>query len=78
MPEERIKSSSDYSKKVTMVAIAYHNLAVEEEHCGNVSDAIDAYQKAYEMLERTNGSEDPLAKKFRASYLEAKEVRAFN
>ena len=74
MPEEKIKASPDYSKKVTMLAIAYHNLAVEEDHCGNVSGAIDAYYKAYDILVRANGPEDTLVKKFKKSYMDAKEV----
>lgn len=58
-----------------MLAIAYHNLGVEEDMCGNVGNAKDAYFKAYEMLERHIGPDDALAKKFKAAFLEAKNVR---
>lgn len=57
-----------------MLAIAYHNLGVEEDHCGNLENAKQAYYKAFEMVERINGPDDPLAKKFKQAYVDAKNV----
>ncbi len=67
-------SENDYSKKVTMLAIAYHNLGIEENYCGSFENAKEAYYKAYEMMERVKGPEDPLTKKFRIAYFEEKSV----
>lgn len=67
-------NTSEYPKKVTMLAISYHNLGVEEDYCGNFENAREAYYKAYEMMERANGPDDPLTKKFRRSYIEEKNV----
>lgn len=69
------KNQNEYSKKVTTLAIAYHNLGVEEDFCGNVEGAKEAYYKAYEMIERANGPNDPLVKKFKAAYTDVKNVK---
>ena len=68
------KDSEEYSKKVTMLSIAYHNLGVEEDYCSNLENAKQAYYKAYEMIERVNGPNDPLVKKFKQAYTDAKTV----
>lgn len=74
-PENRKASSGENTKKATTLAIAYHNLAVEEDYCGDLESAKRAYFKALEIAEKIMGPNDPLTKKFKQAYLESKEVR---
>lgn len=72
--DRKLENKETNAKKATTLAIAYHNLGVEEEFCGNLEAAKLAYFKAFEMLERINGPNDQLVEKFKQTYLEAKEV----
>lgn len=58
-----------------MLAISYHNLGIEEDHCGNYENSKNAFAKAYEIIQKENGPDDPISKKFYAVYAESKIVR---
>lgn len=49
--------SCNKARKVKLLAVAYHNLGVEEEFLKNYESALDWYRKAVHFLER-NGSKD--------------------
>ena len=51
-----------------MLGIAYHNLAVEEDHCKEYDAASQSYHKAFSLVEEYNGPNDPLCIKFKKSY----------
>ena len=57
-----------------MLAISYHNLGIEEDHCGNLENSKNAFAKAYEIILKENGSDDPITKKFYSVYMESKRV----
>mmetsp|Transcript_20318 Transcript_20318/g.17570 ORF Transcript_20318/g.17570 Transcript_20318/m.17570 type:complete len:81 (-) Transcript_20318:2609-2851(-) len=56
-----------------MLGIAYHNLAVEEDHCKEYDAASQSYHKAFSLVEEYNGPNDPLCIKFKKSYEDAKK-----
>ena len=57
-----------------MLAISYYNMGIEEDHCGYQENAKNAFAKAYELIEKTYGPDDPFAKKFFAAYNEERAV----
>jgi hypothetical protein len=57
-----------------MLAIAYHNLALECELLNDVEGATQAYYKAMKLGENHLGVSSKLTEKFKASYDEMKEV----
>jgi tetratricopeptide (TPR) repeat protein len=54
------------TQKVTLLAVAYHNLAVEEEHLKNYDSALEWYNKAVTFME-THGDQSSLLEEFRRS-----------
>lgn len=60
--------------QVAMLAISYYNMGIEEDHCGNHENAKSAFAKAYELIEKTYGADDPFAKRFFAAYNEVRSV----
>ena len=57
-----------------MLAIAYNNLGIEENFCGDYDSSLRSYYKAFKTVKDHLGSEDLLTKKFRTAYDKAKEV----
>jgi len=57
-----------------MLAIAYHNLGIEESFCNDEEAALQAYLKAYKIIEEHNGTDDRLYKKFKQAHDDAVEV----
>jgi hypothetical protein len=58
-----------------MLAISYHNLAVEEDFCKEPEAAIHSYNQAFQIIEKYKGPQDPLYSKFKTAYAESKRVR---
>ena len=59
-----------------MLSIAYYNVAVEEEYCGNYLQSLPNFRKAYKYAEDLNGPKDPLVQKFKKQFEDAYEVSA--
>lgn len=57
-----------------MLAIAYHNLATEEEACKNGEAALQAYLRAYNLIREHNHPQHELCQKFGRAYEEARAV----
>lgn len=57
-----------------MLGISYYNLGIEERYCGNHENSRNAFAKAYELIEKTYGADDPFAKKFLEAYSEIQPV----
>jgi len=57
-----------------MLAISYHNLATEEEACGNAEAALQAYLRAANLIREHNHPQHELCVKFGKAYDEAKVV----
>ena len=60
--------------KATLLAIAYHNLGIEESFCNDEEAALQAYFKAYKLVEEHSGAEDKLYEKFKKAHDETLEV----
>jgi len=58
-----------------MLAIAYHNLGIEESFCKDEEAALQAYFKAYKIIEEHSGAGDKLYVKFKQAHDDALEVR---
>lgn len=63
-------------EEASIVAIAYHNLAVEQEHLGQWAGALQSYGESVAMAERQWGPEHPKTHAIRHSYQQAKEKLA--
>jgi tetratricopeptide (TPR) repeat protein len=61
------------TQKVTLLAVAYHNLAVEEEHLKNYDSALEWYHKAVTFME-THGDQHMLLEEFRRSAAAAQKA----
>lgn len=57
-----------------MLAIAYHNLATEEEACKNGEAALQAYLRAFNLVREYNPPQHELCVKFGRAYEEARAV----
>ena len=57
-----------------MLAIAYHNLGIEESYCNDDEAAMQAYFKAYKLAEEHNGIEDKLYQRFKQAHDDTLEV----
>jgi len=57
-----------------MLAIAYHNLATEEEACSNAEAALQAYLRAANLMREHHHPQHELCVKFGKAYDEAKVV----
>ena len=63
-------------EEASIVAIAYHNLAVEQEHLGQWEGALQSYGESVAMAERQWGPEHPKTHAIRHSYQQAKDKLA--
>lgn len=62
--------------KVAVLAIAYHNMGVEQEFLRSYPAAILSYKKAVNFAEKNLGAEDGITQNLRSVYENAKnEVR---
>ena len=61
------------SEEASIISIAYHNLAVEQEHLGQWEDALKSYGESVVMAERQWGPEHPKTHAIRHSFQQAKE-----
>jgi len=66
------ENHGDVNKKATMLAIAYHNLATEEEACKNPEAALQAYLRAFNLISEHNHPQHELCMKFGRAYEEAR------
>ena len=66
--------NDDYYSEITVLAVAYHNLAVEEEHLKHYESALSWYRKAIRFLEK-NSSDRTLnmLEEFKKSFEEASQ-----
>lgn len=55
----------------SMLAIAYHNIAVEQEHLERYTEAYQSYSKALDVAEDKCGSSTPLTSKIRSALANA-------
>lgn len=60
-----------------LLAIAYFNLAVEQEHLGNIDAALKAYEDAHEAADAYLGPESPVVKGIESAIQAASEARAY-
>lgn len=68
------KDSEELRNKASVLGIAYHNYAVEEEFLGNLKAALGAYEKAVSILEKyVSGNAEMLAK-FKNSCMDVKKM----
>jgi tetratricopeptide (TPR) repeat protein len=66
----KLNGEMETTQKVTLLAVAYHNLAVEEEHLRNFDAALEWYDKAVNFME-THGSKSSLLEEFHRSAVAA-------
>lgn len=59
-----------------LLAIAYFNLAVEQEHLGNIDAALNAYEDAHEAADAYLGPESPVVRGIESAIESASEARA--
>ena len=67
-PDASLSASVPGMEKVdtaSMLAIAYHNIAVEQEYLFRFDEAVDSYRKALQVAETQCGSKSQLAAKIR-------------
>lgn len=64
-----------FSLKVHLVAVAFYNLAVEEEFQRDYDKALEWYKKAYQFIEEKLGPNEVSIKKFKLAYESTKEVK---
>ena len=70
-----IKFSNNHSEtmsKASVLGIAYHNYAVEEEYLGNIGIAMINYKKALKVVEKNAPNNLELIEKFRGNYSSVK------
>jgi hypothetical protein len=74
-----VSGSKDNNKdKVAVLAIAYHNMGVEQEFLRSYPAAILSYKKAVNFAEKHLGPEDGITQNLRSVYENAKnEVSTF-
>ena len=71
--EEEMHASGDNSKDRTAVlAIAYHNMGVEQEFLRSYPAAILSYKKAVNFAEKNLGPDDGITQNLRGVYENAK------
>jgi len=49
-------------------------MGVEEEHIGNLEEALPWYEKSYKVLQEYSVIDENLSKKFRAAHIAAQDV----
>ena len=59
---------SETMSKASVLGIAYHNYAVEEEFLGNIGIALIHYEKALKIVEKNAPNNQDLIEKFRVNY----------
>lgn len=65
----------DYQQEVAVLAVAYHNLGVEEEYLRHYEVALAWYRKAIKFLEKhASASHMPMLEEFRKSYEDAQKT----
>ena len=68
-----VKDQKDTNKdKVAVLAIAYHNMGVEQEFLRSYPAAILSYKKAVNFAEKNLGQEDGITQNLRSVYENAK------
>lgn len=71
--DEAPATSKDTNKdKVAVLAIAYHNMGVEQEFLRSYPAAILSYKKAVNFAEKNLGAEDGITQNLRSVYENAK------
>ena len=66
------KPSEDYHQEVAVLAVAYHNLGVEEEYLKNYEIALSWYRKAIKFLDKhASSSHFSMLEEFKKSYEDA-------
>jgi len=66
----------ELTSRFGVLAIAYHNIAVEQEYLGRIDDCIMSYCKAVELAQTKLSSSHPIATALSASFENAKETWA--
>jgi len=74
--EEEIGGPEDKAKRFGVLAIAYHNVAVEQEYLGRVEDSLSSYTKAMEVAKTRLGSNHPICTSLTASLENARQTWA--
>ncbi|OMJ85622.1 hypothetical protein SteCoe_13036 [Stentor coeruleus] len=68
------KDSEELKNKASVLGIAYHNYAVEEEFLGNLKAALGAYEKAVSILEKYVSGNAEMLIKFKNSCMDVKKI----
>ena len=68
--------AQDRAKRFGVLAIAYHNVAVEQEYLGRVEDALSSYSKAAELARSRLGANHPISGSLAASLESARQTWA--
>ena len=72
-PTASVNGGKDHNKdKVAVLAIAYHNMGVEQEFLRSYPAAILSYKKAVNFAEKHLGPEDGITQNLRSVYENAK------
>ena len=53
------------------LAIAYHNMGVEEEFLKNLQDAVHWYEKSFAVMDENSIEDENLYKRFKKCYVQA-------
>lgn len=79
LDENPSKDQKDTNKdKVAVLAIAYHNMGVEQEFLRSYPAAILSYKKAVNFAEKNLGPEDGITQNLRSVYENAKNEVSFS
>jgi len=78
-PTPTAPGAKDHNKdKVAVLAIAYHNMGVEQEFLRSYPAAILSYKKAVNFAEKHLGAEDGITQNLRSVYENAKNEVSYS
>ena len=75
--DDPVPVNSNNKDKVAVLAIAYHNMGVEQEFLRSYPAAILSYKKAVNFAEKNLGVEDGITQNLRSVYENAKNEVSF-
>ena len=73
---ENNDQQAELATKMSLLAVAQHNVGVEHEHCGNLSDALSAYAEGMYIAKHTGGSQSSIALRLKESHAAVKTLLA--
>ena len=66
-------SQDGMTTKMSLLAVAYHNVGVEREHCGKLAEALAAYEEGMHIVMRTGGGQSSMAQRLKESHAAVKK-----